>query len=129
MFGSSPLSPRPTRGSRTPSVTEAESASCHELHELRLGKWRKIVIVRKGRIGPTAPCWLALAACLGLAACGGAPETGQGNRAQAGPDAPTTNQAELDADAALANEAAVAEAEDAALGGNVTAADVEAAGK
>jgi hypothetical protein len=68
-----------------------------------------------------------LAAVLGLAACGGSAETEQANGIEAGPDAPATSQAELDADAALANEAAIAEAEDAAIGGDMNAADVEAA--
>ena len=70
---------------------------------------------------------LAAAVALTLAACGGGAKPPQ-NSAEASPDPATGSDAEIAADAALADEAARAEAEDAAIGGNVTPADVEAAG-
>jgi len=65
----------------------------------------------------------ALALPLALAACGGEPA----NETAGAEAAPVGTDAEVAADAALADEAAQAEAEDAAIGGNVTANDVSAA--
>lgn len=71
---------------------------------------------------------LATAIPLALAACGGVVEENAASSGEAGPDAATATEAELAADAQLAGEAARAEAEDAAIGGTVSAEDVSAAG-
>lgn len=73
--------------------------------------------------------WIAFALALPLAfaACGQDAPAPQ-NASEAAPGEAAGTDAEVAADAALADHAAQAEAEDAAIGGNVTQDDVSAAG-
>lgn len=67
------------------------------------------------------------AAIMALCACGGAGEGEQAPANAAAAETPVGNPSDLAADAALANEAAAAEAADAAAGGTLNVADVSAA--
>jgi len=69
---------------------------------------------------------LPLSLLLALAACGGGDREANGVAAPAA-EVQAGSDAEIAADAELADEAARAEAEDAAIGGNVTPEDVAAA--